>query len=317
MSGPEHDALSASKPLRIVISGASGFLGGSFAGHFSRAGHRVQRLVRRPPRPGEEEIGWEPARGEMDSASLEGADALVNFSGENLAGGRWTKTRKTALWDSRVNSTRLLAETLAKLNKRPRVFVSASAVGFYGNRGAEPLDEASPPGQGFLPDLCVAWEEATEPARQAGVRVVNLRLGLVLSARGGALPRMLLPFRLGLGGRVGNGNQVWSWIGLEDLLAVVGAVIEIAAFSGPVNAVAPHPATNAEFTRTLARVLRRPAIFPLPAAVVRLMFGEMGENLLLQGAHVLPKTLAEQGFQFGNGDLESALRSGLRPAAES
>ena len=316
MADPEYDALSTAKPLRIVISGASGFLGGSLAAHFSSAGHRVQRLVRRPPRPGEEEIGWEPARGEVDSASLEGVDALVNLSGENLAGGRWTKTRKTALWDSRVNLTRLLAETIAKLKKRPRVFVSASAVGFYGNRGAEPLDEASPPGQGFFPDLCMAWEDATEPARLAGVRVVNLRLGPVLSARGGALPKMLLPFRFGLGGRLGNGNQVWSWIGLEDLLAVVGAVIEIPAFSGPVNAVAPNPSTNAELTRTLARVLRRPAVFPLPAAAVRLMFGEMGENLLLQGAHVLPKTLAEQGFQFRQGELESALRSELRPAED-
>ncbi len=292
--------------LTVAIAGAGGLVGSSFVPFLTTAGHAVRRLVRRPPR-GPHEIHWDPAAGRLDGAALEGVDALVNLAGENIGAGRWTADRKRRIVDSRVDGTRLLAETLAALRDPPRVLVNASAVGFYGDRGEEELDEASRPGDGFLAELCRDWEAATEPAAAAGIRVVLLRTGIVLTPAGGALAKMLPPFRIGLGGRVGSGRQLMSWISIEDLVGVLHAALREPRLSGPVNAVAPEPVTNRAFTRTLARVLRRPAVFPVPAAVVGLAFGEMGRELLLAGARVVPRRLQEAGFSFLHPELEAAL----------
>jgi uncharacterized protein (TIGR01777 family) len=235
---------------------------------------------------------------------------VVHLAGENIAR-RWTRAAKTRIRASRVDATRLLCEALARLPQPPRVLVCASATGYYGDRGDELLDERSQPGTGFLPEVCQAWEAATQPARQRGIRVVHLRLGIVLARHGGALARMLLAFRLGLGGRVGTGQQYWSWILLEDLLRVVELAIQDDGLSGAVNTVSPAPATNAEFARTLARALRRPAFLPLPAFAVRMIFGEMGREVLLASARVRPARLLEGGFEFRYPQLAAALAHSL------
>jgi uncharacterized protein (TIGR01777 family) len=232
----------------------------------------------------------------------------VHLAGESIAAGRWTPARKAAIRASRVGPTRLLASTLAGLHAPPRVFVSASAVGYYGDRGDEPVTEASPPGRGFLADVCRAWEAEAELAGRAGIRVVTLRIGMVLAASGGGLARMLGPFRLGLGGVLGSGRQYVSWIALDDLVAAVAHVIRADGVTGPVNATAPTPVTNREFTRTLGRALGRPTLLRLPAPLVRLLFGEMGQALLLDGQRVLPARLQATGFRFAHSDLEGALR---------
>ena len=295
----------------MVVSGASGLVGGALVAALEVAGVRVVRLVRRRPAPGESDVGWDPASGTIDARGLEGADAVVHLAGESIAAGRWTPARKDAIRRSRVDGTRLLAETLARLSRPPGVLVSASAVGYYGSRGDEALTEASAPGTGFLADVCRAWEAAAQPARDAGIRVVTPRIGMVLAARGGALARMLPPFRLGLGGVVGSGRQYMSWIALDDLVGAIRHVIGDGDVAGAVNAVAPLPVTNREFTRTLGRVLGRPTLAPLPAPVVRLLFGEMGEALLLDGARALPARLQAAGFRFRHPGLEAALRSVL------
>ncbi len=268
------------------------------------------RLVRGEPRS-DTEIAWNPARGELEPASLEGLDAVVHLAGANIAERRWSEARKRVLLESRERGTRLLSEALARTRKPPRVLIAASAVGYYGDRGDEWLEESSEPGNGFLPELCQAWEAATEPARRAGIRVVNLRLGVVLAAQGGALERMLTPFRLGVGGVVGNGRQYLSWIALEDVLRVVEHLIAVSDIAGPLNAVAPAPVTNREFTRVLARVLHRPAILPVPAFLCRAAFGELGQTLLLEGARVCCARLEGSGFRFRYRELESALRAEL------
>lgn len=296
---------------RVAISGASGLIGGALTAFFATGGHRVDPLVRRAPRADTTEIYWDPARGEIDAARLEGVDAVVHLAGENIAAGRWTAARKEAIRASRVEGTRLLCRALAGLSRGPSVLVSASAIGYYGDRGDEPLREESPPGSGFLADVCQAWEAATAPAAQAGIRVVTLRNGLVLTGRGGALVRMLGPFRLGLGGVMGSGRQYMSWIALDDLVRAIHFAMLTTTLAGPVNAVAPRPATNAEFTRTLGRLLRRPTILALPRFVIRLVFGEMGPALLLASARVLPSRLEAAGFQFRHAELTDALRSAL------
>jgi len=301
-------------PQRVVITGASGLVGSSLAGFLATRGHRVDGLVRRPPEAGSTDIRWDPATGTIDAAALEGADAVVHLAGESIAAGRWTPAHKRVVLRSRTDGTRLLAETLARLRRPPRVLISASAVGYYGDRGAEPLSEDSAAGRGFLADVCQAWEAAADPARRAGIRVVHPRIGMVLAAAGGALARMLTPFKLGLGGVVGNGRQYMSWIALDDLVGALHHLIFTDSISGPVNAVAPGPVTNREFTKTLSRVLRRPTLVPLPAPMVRLLFGEMGQALLLDGARVLPARLQASGFRFLYPDLESALRSELGDA---
>jgi len=297
--------------LRIVVTGATGLVGGALVPALRAAGHRVDRVSRRPPPPGTTDIQWDPARGRLDRRAIEGADAVVHLAGESIAAGRWTAAVKERIRRSRVDGTRLLAETLGRLARRPRVLIAASAVGYYGDRGEEPLTEDSRPGTGFLSEVCRAWEAAADPARAAGIRVVHLRLGVVLAGQGGALPRMLLPFRLGAGGVVGSGRQYWSWIELADLVRVVDLALAVESLAGPVNAVAPAPVTNREFTRTLGRVLGRPTLLPLPALAVRLLFGEMGQALLLDSARVLPRRLERAGFRFRHPDLDGALRAAL------
>ena len=297
-------------PVRIVISGASGLVGRSLMEFLASRGHALLRLVRQEPRS-ETEIAWDPARGELEPTALEGVHAVVHLAGANIAERRWSEARKRVLRESREGGTRLLCQTLARTREPPKALIAASAIGYYGDRGDEWMDERSEPGRGFLPELCQAWEAATEPSRTAGIRVVNLRIGVVLAARGGALARMLTPFRLGLGGVVGNGRQYLSWIALEDLLRVIEHVIDSPEVLGPLNAVAPEPVTNREFTRILARVLQRPAILPVPALLCRALLGELGQALLLEGARLSCARLEQSGFSFLYRDLERALRAEL------
>jgi uncharacterized protein (TIGR01777 family) len=261
-------------------------------------------LVRRPVR-GAAEVQWNPAA--VDAAPFEGADAVVHLAGENIAGGRWTAERKQKILDSRKDGTRNLAQSIAAAGRKPEVLVSASAVGIYGNRGDEVLTESSASGDGFLAGVSRAWEEALAAARAAGVRVVSPRIGVVLDGKGGALPKMALPFKFGAGGRVGSGKQWMSWITLDDLVRLLIFAMTNRDLQGPVNAVAPQAVTNAEFTRTLARVLHRPAIFPAPAFAMRLLLGEMADELLLSGQRVEPKVAMERGFRFQYPQLETAL----------
>jgi uncharacterized protein (TIGR01777 family) len=244
----------------------------------------------------------------IDAAELAGVDAVVHLAGENIAAQRWTEAFKKRFLDSRLRGTHLLCQTLAGLASKPAVLVSASATGYYGDRGAEPVDESSPPGRGFLADVCQQWEVATHPARDANIRIVNLRIGVVLSRDGGALNKMLTPFRLGLGGVIGSGQQYLSWIALDDLVSAIQHALSAAAMSGPVNAVAPGAVTNREFTKTLGRVLKRPTIFAMPAFAARLAFGEMADEMLLSGARVEPRALSAAGFEFTHSQLEPTLR---------
>jgi uncharacterized protein (TIGR01777 family) len=262
------------------------------------------------PRPGE--IGWNPDGGRLDPADLEGVDAVVHLAGENIAA-RWTAACKQRILDSRVRGTRLLSETLARLRRPPAVLVSMSAVGIYGDRGDEVLTEASPPGPttDFLVRVAAAWEAATAPANAAGIRVAIPRLGTVLDANGGALARMLRPFRLGLGGRIAGGEQWMSWIALDDALAVIVYALTTDSLAGPLNATAPSPVRNAEFTAALGHVLSRPAMLPVPAAALRVVFGEMVDAVLLASARVIPARLTEAGFSFGYPTIDAALRRAL------
>lgn len=301
-----HHAFFDRGPLRIVIGGGSGLVGSALSAFLTTGGHDVRRLVRGPARAADE-ISWNPADGTIDAAALDGVDAVIHLGGVSIAE-RFTPAHKQAVLDSRVSSTSLLARTIAALPRKPRVFVCASAVGFYGNRHDEVLTEDSTPGDGFLPDVCRAWEAATQPAADAGVRTATMRIGIVLTPRGGALQKMLPPFRMGVGGVVGNGRQYMSWIGLDDLIGALHFVLMTDSLSGPVNATGPQPATNAEFTRELGGVLRRPTIFPVPAFVVRAVFGEMGETLLLGGNRARPAKLEQAGFRFVCPTLGESLR---------
>ncbi len=302
-----HAARKELASMHVVVSGSRGLVGSALVPLLTTGGHRVTRLVRRAT-AGPDEAAWDPMRRQMDASRLDGADAVVHLAGENIAAGRWTPARKAEIRRSRVDGTRNLCEVLARLPRPPKVLVSASAIGLYGDRGAEVLTEESAPGTGFLTDVCREWEAATEPASRAGIRVVNLRFGMVLSPRGGALRKLLLPFRLGMGGRIGDGRQFTSWIALDDAVGVIHHALCEESVRGPVNAVAPGPVTNAEFTRTLARVLRRPTLLPVPAFAARLAFGEMADALLLAGARVMPARLQASGYRFRFPDLESALR---------
>jgi len=296
--------------LRIAISGASGLIGTALRRFLSGRGHRIEFLVRRASAVAGE-TRWDPAAGTIDAEALEGVDAVVHLSGASLAEGRWTEAKKKEFFDSRVGSTRLLSRTLAGLEKKPAVLVVASAIGFYGNRGDETLTESSPKGAGFLPDLCEQWEAAGAPASDAGIRLVHPRIGLVLSSHGGALPKMLTPFKLGLGGVVGSGRQYMSWIAIADLLRVIEACLHDDSLNGPVNATAPNPVTNQQFVKMLGHLLGRPTFVPVPVFTIDLMLGEMGRTLLLEGAKVIPAKLKEHQFAFACPTLESALRSAL------
>jgi len=301
----------AGSPLSILTSGAGGLIGQAAVRSFARRGYRITRLVRRAaadPR----EVFWNPDSHEIDPEACEGFDAVVHLAGAGIAERRWTPARKEVILNSRVDGTNLICETLARLDHPPRVVVCASAIGFYGNRREEVLDEESESGKGFLADVCRRWEAAAKPAVEAGIRLVFARFGIILSPNGGALNKMLTPFRLGLGGRVGNGRQYWSWISLDDAVGAINHSISSESLSGAVNVVSPKPVTNAEFTRTLAHVLKRPALFPMPAAVARLMLGEMADELLLSSARVTPRKLLETGYRFRNPTLEGCLHDLLR-----
>lgn len=291
--------------MKVLISGSSGLVGSALIQKLQADSQEIVRLVRGQSRP--DSVLWSPQDQTIDAEQLEGVDAVVHLAGDNIASGRWTAAKKQRIRDSRVQGTQLLASTLAKLEKPPQVLVSASATGFYGDRGDERLDEGSASGDGFLADVCRAWEQATEPATAAGIRVVNLRFGIILSPDGGALKNMLLPFRLGAGGRVGSGQQYWSWISLPDVVGVILHAIENDNLSGPVNAVSPQPVTNAEFTRVLGKVLHRPTIFPMPAAAAKMLLGQMAQDLLLSSTRVYPKVLEESGYKFDSPDLHGAL----------
>ena len=294
--------------MRILVSGPTGLVGSAVAESLASGGNEVLGLSRSTPPPGAPGVRWDPAAGELDAAQLEGLDAVVHLSGESVSRGRWTPARKERIRASRVEGTRLLCETLAACQRKPATLVCASAIGYYGNRGAEICVEETAPADDFLGRVAVDWERASAPAAEAGIRVVNLRIGVVLSLRGGMLARVTPLFRLGLGGRVGSGRQYLSWITLEDLVGVIGELLESTQLSGPVNAVAPGSVTNLEFTRSLGRRLRRPALLPLPAPVVRLVWAEMGEALLLSSTRVEPARLTAAGFSFGHPDIDTALR---------
>ena len=297
--------------MRILVTGSTGLIGSALIPLLRAGGHEIVRLVRAQTCPQSGEIQWDPAAGKLDASALEGFDGVVHLSGENIGEGRWTASRKQRIYDSRIKSTQLLSESLARLRQPPRVLVGASAIGYYGDRGDELLQEDSAPGSGFLADLCRNWEAACEPAAEKGIRVVNLRNGVVLSGRGGALPRMVLPFRFFVGGKVGAGKQFLSWIALDDTVALILHALSTDALQGPVNAVGPNPVSNLEFTRTLGRVLRRPTVFPVPAFIIRLAFGQMGEELLLASQRVEPARLMTTGFAFRYPQLEGALRHAL------
>ena len=301
-----HRRLQPTRSMKVLVTGSSGLVGSALCAFLESGGHEVWRLVRRDPK--EREVRWDPATYAVDSADLEGFDGVVHLAGENIASGRWTDEQKRKIKDSRVQGTKSLCEALAKCKDRPRVLVSASAVGWYGNREEERISELSTPGSGFLPEVCKAWEDATAAASEAGIRVVCMRTGIVLSPAGGALAKMLTPFKLGAGGVVGNGRQWMSWISLDDLVGAYHFALTNEALSGPVNAVAPNAVRNFEFTKTLGRVLRRPTLFPLPGFAARLAFGEMADDLLLGGQHVRPVVLENAGFTFAHAELESALR---------
>lgn len=292
----------------MVVTGASGLLGSALVPALEADGHEVLRLVRRPPQ-GAREVAWDPARGTIDANSLAGVEVAVNLSGATI-GHRWSVARKAEIRGSRVDSTRLLSRTLATLDPRPSALISAGGVGIYGDRGDEILTEESELGEGFLPEVGKAWEEAADPARAAGIRVVHFRQGVVLTRRGGILERLLTPFRLGVGGRVGSGRQWWSWVALDDLVEAYRFALA-GELAGAVNLLSPNPVTNVQFTRALGRALRRPTIFPFPAVAARAVFGEMGEEVLLGSQRALPKRLVDAGFAFRRGELAEALTRAL------
>lgn len=303
--------------MRYLISGASGLIGTRLTTSLQGQGHDVRRLVRRAPN-GPEEIHWDPRAQQLDPKSLEGFDGVVHLAGENVASGRWTRARMDEIESSRVLGTGLLARAIASCEARPPVLVSASAIGMYGDQGDAVLTETSSAGSGFLPDVCKVWESSADPAREAGVRVVHPRIGLVLAKEGGALQRMLMPFRLGVGGPIGSGENWMSWISIDDQVRVLERALTDANLVGPVNSVAPESVRFTEFARVLGRVLSRPAFLKTPAFAMRLAMGKMVDDLMLASVRVEPRALLDSGFRFEHPDLESALRAVLdrpEPAA--
>ncbi len=300
--------------MKIVISGASGLVGSALRNALCAEGHTVARLVRAGGAAAEGDFRWDPATRTLDEPALEGADAVVHLSGASVAEGRWTPARKGLLRSSRLDSTRLLVDALGRLRRKPRVFLCASATGYYGNRGDEILTESSEPGTDFLSLLARDWEVEAARAESSGIRTVQMRFGVILSRDGGALPRMVTPFKFGVGGKLGSGRQWMSWIALEDVVGAVRTMIVDERLRGPVNVVAQNPTQNAEFTRVLARVLHRPAIFPAPAFALRLALGEIADALLLSSQRVRPERLLAAGFAFRYAELEAALRAILGKA---
>ncbi len=294
---------------RILVSGVSGPIGTALLPSLKARGYEVTRLVRRGV-SGAGEIAWDPAQGIAPEA-VSGFDAAIHLAGEGIVG-RWTAEKKAKIRDSRILGTRNLAAALARASSKPRVFICSSAVGYYGDRGNEVLNEASAPGSGFLPDVCREWEAASKAAAEAGIRTVQMRTGVVLSPRGGALGKMLTPFKMGVGGRIGSGQQWMSWIDVQDMVGGMHHILKTDLLQGPVNMVTPKPVTNAEFTRTLAAALSRPAFFPVPAFAVKLLFGEMGEAVLLGSQRVEPAQLVGSGYPFAFSTLRASLENLLK-----
>jgi hypothetical protein len=308
------DSFAARPPLTVAITGASGLIGSALVKRLGQRGHTVRRLVRHTPDVNAGEVQWDPQRGHLDPAALTGVQAVVHLAGEPIAQ-RWTAARKEAIRASRVRGTDLLARTLASMPQPPAAMLSGSAIGYYGDRGDEPLDEGSRAGTDFLAGVTEDWERATTPAERTGVRVVLLRTGIVLARNGGALAKLLLPFRMGVGGPIGDGRQWMSWIALEDHLRAIEFALHTASLRGPVNLVSPNPVTNAEFASTLGRVLARPAFLPVPRFALELLYGEMADATILAGQRVTPRALTAAGFTFGLPTLEQALRTELGRAA--
>ena len=301
--------------MRIAVSGASGYVGSALLPVLTASGHRVIRMARGPASPDPDVVSWDPAADMIESAALEGVDAVVHLAGESLFGLRWTRGRKRRITDSRVKGTALLARALAGLDQPPRALIAMSAVGYYGHRPGEVLREDSPPGAGFLAEVAQAWEQATAPASAAGIRVVNLRMGPVVGS-GSPLLRTLEPiFKLGLGGWFGSGRQHWVWVDIDDVIEVIVQSIQRDDAVGPLNLVAPEALTNREFSKTLGRVLRRPVLAPVPSPLARLVVGEIADEMLLPDQRIEPAGLNALGYSFAQPTLEAALRRALdRPS---
>ena len=292
--------------MRLVVTGSSGFLGSALIPFISTRGHAVTRLVRSSPREGE--IHWDPGAGRVNGAALEGVEAVIHLAGDNIATGRWTAAKKARIRDSRVRGTRLLSEALASLKSPPKALLCASGCGYYGDRGEEILTEASLPGSDFLADMCREWEAACTPAVEKGIRVVNLRFGMVLHSTAGALRKMVPPFKMGVGGKLGFGRQYMSWVAIGDVLGAIDHILSTPEIKGPVNVVTPQPVTNEEFTKTLGKTLSRPTIFSVPAFALRLALGELADMVLLASHRVQPERLLASGYSFLYPELEGALR---------
>lgn len=294
--------------MKILLSGASGLVGTRLYEFLAGKGHTIKKLVRKKHLNHTDEIFWDPMTQQVKVDSLEGVDVFINLAGENIAKQRWSKERKKEILESRINATKTLTDAVLKLKNPPKLFINASAVGYYGNAGETLLNENFPAGNDFLAKVCVDWEAAAKPVESKNVRLVFLRFGMVLSGDGGALKAMLTPFKLGVGGALGTGQQYMSWVDLEDLVNVVQHVLENEDLKGPFNVVSPNPVSNQMFTKTLGKVLNRPTLFSIPTFMVKLIFGEMGEELLLASQKCVPEKLQESGYQFKYSQLEDSLQ---------
>lgn len=301
----------SSSGRRIAVSGATGLIGSEILRRLESAGDQTIQLTRSVPTSTVSQAQWSVDEGLTNPARLEGVHGVIHLAGESIADGRWTEDKKRRIRDSRWNGTRNLCQNLAVLSDKPKVLVCASAIGYYGDRGDTVLDESSDPDEGFLPDVCVGWEEATSPASHAGIRVVNVRIGVVIAKGGGALPNMLTPFKMGVGGKIGSGKQYWSWVSHDDVVGAFLKALNDDSISGPLNATSPNPVTNAEFTSILGEVLHRPTFLPLPGFAARLVLGEMADDLLLSSARVLPRVLETNGYTFAYPLLKDCLEHEL------
>ena len=292
--------------MKVAVTGSSGLIGSNLVSFLSKKDVTVSKILRENPTGND--ISWKPEGGDWDSAFADGIDGIVHLAGENIASGRWTRVKKEKIRNSRIEGTKRLCEHILKLPDPPSVFVCASAIGYYGDRGMEFLNEGSSRGSGFLPDVCIGWEEAANIVSKAGIRVVNVRFGVVLSKEGGALAKMLTPFKMGMGGKIGSGTQYMSWVAIDDVSGAIYHALVTDSLKGPVNVTAPNPVTNKEFTNTLGKVLNRPTVMPMPAFMARLAFGEMANDLLLASTKVAPKRLSDSGYEFQYPELENALK---------
>ncbi len=306
-----HLSVKASEPMTILISGASGVIGSALVPFLTTGGHRVVRLVRRPPDKSGDEIFWDPDSKKLCLDSIGNIDAAIHLAGDHIGSGRWTDQKKNRIIQSRVRGTTLIAEKLAALDKPPRVVICASAIGYYGNRGNETLDESHGPGNDFISMVCDQWEQSARLLPDKGIRTSFLRIGVVLTPLGGALQRLLLPYKFGIGGKIGSGSQYISWVGMEDVLGSIHHILFHDSVSGPVNIVSPNPVTNKTLTKTLGLILSRPTPFPIPSKVIQFAFGEMGKEILLSSTRVMPQKLLQTGYRFKNPVLDEALKQML------